>query len=187
MLKATLTLEGTLEQIERAASLLIAGSKIEALSTKLPTVSEMIEATDLPNEAEKRLMTHVANQDVPAEESEAEPEPAKRKHRKKNNKPEKKAASSSLEETPEAAAPALETPSESTPNGKDNGVLPDLETLKGLVVNAVKSARAGGDGAILSFLPTFKKATKLPFVMEAKDEHRAALLDLLTKAGIAVD
>jgi hypothetical protein len=185
MLKATLTLEGTLEQIERAASLLIAGR------TKLPSVSEMIAQTEPEpeplNEAEQRLMTNVNVANDPEPEAEVAPEPAKRKHRKKDKKAAAPATAAPVAETPEAAAPAPETPSESVPNGKDNGTLPDLETLKGLVVNAVKSARAGGDGAILTFLPAFKKTTKLPFVMEAKDEHRAALLDLLTKAGIAVD
>lgn len=66
--------------------------------------------------------------------------------------------------------------------------LPSLEALKAIVTAAVRAAQKGeGSKAILDLLPDFKAKTKLDFVMNAKDEHRPALADLITTAGLALE
>ena len=66
--------------------------------------------------------------------------------------------------------------------------LPSLEALKAIVTAAVRAAQKGeGSKAILDLLPDFKAKTKTDFVMNAKEEHRPALANLLEAAGIAYD
>jgi hypothetical protein len=65
--------------------------------------------------------------------------------------------------------------------------LPPLDTLKAIVTNAVRLAQKGeGSKKILDLLPTFKDTTGLAFVMNALDEHRPALYDLVQAAGLPV-
>jgi hypothetical protein len=65
---------------------------------------------------------------------------------------------------------------------------PDLETLKSLVTSAVKLAMKGeSDRKILDLLPDFKAQTGLDFVMNAKEEHRLALFELLQNAEIPLE
>jgi hypothetical protein len=90
-----------------------------------------------------------------------------------------KAKAKAAKKTAPAPAPEPE-PAVSAPVG-----LPSLEILKGLVTQAVRTAQKGeGSRTILDLLPEFKKATGLNFVMEAKDEHRKALNDLVVSAGL---
>jgi hypothetical protein len=66
--------------------------------------------------------------------------------------------------------------------------LPQLETLKQVVVEAVKQAQKGsGSRKILELLPEFKKSAGIDFVMHATEAHRAALYDLVRQPGIPVD
>lgn len=75
-------------------------------------------------------------------------------------------------------------PGEPTLNGNGEKHLPDLDALKNAVVAAVKATKMGGDTKVLDLLPDFKEKTGLQFVMDAKDEHRQALFDLIQKAGL---
>jgi hypothetical protein len=69
----------------------------------------------------------------------------------------------------------------------DGANLPTLDVLKHAITTAVRLAQKGeGDPKILSHLPAFKTKTGLDFVMHATDDHRAALFELATKAGIAL-
>jgi hypothetical protein len=66
--------------------------------------------------------------------------------------------------------------------------LPSLEALKAVVTAAVRAAqKKEGPTTILDLLPAFKAKTKLDFVMNAKDEHRPALADLIEGAGLALE
>jgi hypothetical protein len=65
--------------------------------------------------------------------------------------------------------------------------LPPLDTLKSVVTAAVRLAQKGeGSKKILDLLPAFKDTTGLAFVMNATDEHRPALYDLVQAAGLPV-
>jgi hypothetical protein len=80
--------------------------------------------------------------------------------------------------TAQAPAPAPEPERE----------LPSLEALKAVVTAAVRAAqKKEGPTTILDLLPAFKAKTKLDFVMNAKDEHRPALADLIEGAGLALE
>ena len=66
--------------------------------------------------------------------------------------------------------------------------LPSLEALKALVTAAVRAAqKKEGPTTILDLLPAFKARTKLDFVMNSQEQHRQALYDLVTQAGVGVD
>ena len=64
--------------------------------------------------------------------------------------------------------------------------LPTIEALKAIVTQAVRKAqKKEGSDKILELLPAFKAKTNLGFIMEATDEHRQALADLIDAAGLA--
>jgi hypothetical protein len=64
--------------------------------------------------------------------------------------------------------------------------LPQLDALKQVVTLAVRQAQKGeGSRTILELLPAFKTKTGLAFVMEAQDQHRPALYELVQAAGLA--
>jgi hypothetical protein len=85
------------------------------------------------------------------------------------------AASTATEVAPPPLATELTVPRE----------LPTLEALKSLVTVAVRAAQKNeGPKTILEILPEFKKTTGLDFVMNAKEEHREALFDLVETAGL---
>jgi hypothetical protein len=84
-----------------------------------------------------------------------------------------------------AAPPAPAPPEPAAPPPPPD--LPPLDTLKAIVTNAVRLAQKGeGSKKILDLLPTFKDTTGLAFVMNALDEHRPALYDLVQAAGLPV-
>jgi hypothetical protein len=63
--------------------------------------------------------------------------------------------------------------------------MPALDVLKQVVTVAVRSAQKnGGPKKILELLPDFKSETGLDFVMNAKEEHRPALFNLVQAAGL---
>jgi hypothetical protein len=63
--------------------------------------------------------------------------------------------------------------------------LPQLDALKQAVTLAVRQAQKGeGSRVILDLLPAFKAKTGLAFVMEAQDQHRLALFELVQEAGL---
>lgn len=65
--------------------------------------------------------------------------------------------------------------------------LPSLDVLKAAITTAVRQAQKGeGDPAILGLLPGFKTETGLPFVMNAQEEHRPALFNLIKQAGLTL-
>ena len=92
---------------------------------------------------------------------------------------------------PEPQPPVAQAPATAIPVAQaaaPERELPSLEALKALVTAAVRAAQKGeGPKAILDLLPAFKAKTKLNFVMEAKDEHRPALADLIEGAGLALE
>jgi hypothetical protein len=64
--------------------------------------------------------------------------------------------------------------------------LPQLDALKQVVTVAVRQAQKGeGSRTILELLPAFKAKTGLAFVMEAQDQHRPALFELVQAAGLS--
>jgi hypothetical protein len=66
--------------------------------------------------------------------------------------------------------------------------LPSLEALKAAVTAAVRAAqKKEGPTTILDLLPAFKAKTKTDFIMNAREEHRPALADLLEAAGLALE
>lgn len=87
-------------------------------------------------------------------------------------------------ETPQAQPVPAPAPA-SAPNGAAAPNLPALKTLVTAVTAAVRMAQKGEfDPAILSLLGPFKEATGLEFVMNATEEHRAALYALVQQAGV---
>ena len=86
------------------------------------------------------------------------------------------------------AVPEPQPPVAQTSAAPAERELPSLEALKAIVTAAVRAAQKGeGPKAILDLLPDFKAKTKLDFVMNAKDEHRPALADLIDTAGLALE
>ena len=66
--------------------------------------------------------------------------------------------------------------------------LPPLESLKQALIAAVRLAQSGeGPTKILDLLPEFKESAGIDFIMDATEAHRAALFDLVQKAGIPVE
>ena len=120
-----------------------------------------------------------------------EPAPAPRSH--------KKARSASPAPTPPEPEPApkvpepqppvvVQAPAAPAPEPEPERELPSLEALKAVVTAAVRAAqKKEGPTTILDLLPAFKSKTKLDFVMNAKDEHRPALADLIESAGVALE
>ena len=120
-----------------------------------------------------------------------EPAPAPRSH--------KKARSASPAPTPPEPEPApkvpepqppvvVQAPAAPAPEPEPERELPSLEALKAVVTAAVRAAqKKEGPTTILDLLPAFKTRTKLDFVMNARDEHRPALADLIEDAGLALE
>ena len=115
-----------------------------------------------------------------------EPAPAPRSH--------KKARSASPAPTPPEPAPNVPEPQPPVtaqapaPEPEPERELPSLEALKAVVTAAVRAAqKKEGPTTILDLLPAFKAKTKLDFVMNAKDEHRPALAELIEGAGLALE
>ena len=120
-----------------------------------------------------------------------EPAPAPRSH--------KKARSASPAPTPPEPEPApkvpepqppvvVQAPAAPAPEPEPERELPSLEALKAVVTAAVRAAqKKEGPTTILDLLPAFKVKTKLDFVMNAKDEHRPALAELIEGAGLALE
>ena len=115
-----------------------------------------------------------------------EPAPAPRSH--------KKARSASPAPTPPEPAPNVPEPQPPVtaqapaPAPEPERELPSLEALKAVVTAAVRAAqKKEGPTTILDLLPAFKAKTKLDFVMNAKDEHRPALAELIEGAGLALE
>jgi hypothetical protein len=66
--------------------------------------------------------------------------------------------------------------------------LPPLEALKHAVIAAVRLAQKGeGPNRIMELLPEFRESAGIGFIMDATEAHRAALFDLVQKAGIPVE
>ncbi len=87
---------------------------------------------------------------------------------------------------PEPQPPVVEAPA-AKPNGAARE-LPSLDALKAVVTAAVRLAQKNeGPKTILDLLPEFKTKTKLDFVMNAKDEHRPALAELIEAAGLPLE
>ena len=117
-------------------------------------------------------------------EPEAEP-PAPPKPKKARNIP-PPAAPEPTPKVPEPQPPVIaQAPA---PEPEPERELPSLEALKAVVTAAVRAAqKKEGPTTILDLLPDFKAKTKLDFVMNAKDEHRPALADLIEGAGLALE
>jgi len=102
-------------------------------------------------------------------------------------KPKKSATKTPAPKPPEETEPEPEPEAipTSAPQPKASEQ-PSLEALKALVTQAVLAARRGNgaEHKITSLLPGFKTRTGLNFVMEAKEEHRGALHDLVVEAGL---
>jgi hypothetical protein len=65
--------------------------------------------------------------------------------------------------------------------------IPSLDAIMQALIPAVRLAQKGeGPRKILDLLPAFKDSSGLDFVMQATEEHREALFDLLQDAGIPV-
>ena len=118
--------------------------------------------------------------------AEPEPTPAPRSHRKRNNASPAPSAPEPAPSVPEPQPPVVaQVPAAPAPQERD---LPSLEALKAAVTAAVRAAqKKEGPTTILDLLPDFKAKTKLDFVMNAKDEHRPALADLIESAGVALE
>jgi hypothetical protein len=109
------------------------------------------------------------------------PEPPKRSH-KGNSGAAKPPAPAPAPEP--VAPPAPAAPKPPAPERE----LPQLDALKQIITNAVRAAQKGeGPKEILALLPGFKKKTGLDFVMNAADEHREALAQLLVEAGVELE
>ena len=117
-------------------------------------------------------------------EPEAEP-PAPPKPKKARNIP-PPAAPEPTPKVPEPQPPVIaQAPA---PEPEPERELPSLEALKAVVTAAVRAAqKKEGPTTILDLLPAFKSKTKLDFVMNAKDEHRPALAELIEGAGLALE
>lgn len=138
--------------------------------------------TDLLNTIEE----HSVDSITPA----PEPEPAPALVATSPPKAKKGATKTPPPAPPVAAAPEPEPEPVPTPAPEPTaapvGETPSLETLKALVTQAVLAARKGNgaEHKITNLLPGFKTKTGLNFVMEAKEEHKAALHDLVIEAGL---
>jgi hypothetical protein len=65
--------------------------------------------------------------------------------------------------------------------------IPSLDAIMQALIPAVRLAQKGeGPRKILDLLPAFKDSSGLDFVMQATEEHREALFDLVLNAGIPV-
>ena len=155
----------------------------------LPIPAQPSTAGDMTTTGEKRITTLAEIFDEQEARREPEPEavasaPAKPK----------KARNASPAPTPPEPAPSVpepqppvvaQVPAAPAPQERE---LPSLEALKAVVTAAVRAAqKKEGPTTILDLLPDFKAKTKLNFVMEAKDEHRPALADLIENAGLALE
>jgi hypothetical protein len=114
-----------------------------------------------------------------------EPAPAPRSHKKTRNASPAPTPPEPAPKVPEPQPPvAAQAPAAPAPERE----LPSLDALKALVTAAVRAAQKGESSkTILDLLPDFKAKTKLDFVMNAKDEHRQALADLIEGAGLALE
>ena len=135
-----------------------------------------------PEEIERIASDTIREKFFPPEaEALSEPTPAPTKSKKARNVP------PSTAPEPRPAVPEPQPPVAQTSAAPERE-LPSLEALKAIVTAAVRAAQKGeGSKAILDLLPDFKAKTKLDFVMNAKDEHRPALADLITTAGLALE
>jgi hypothetical protein len=110
---------------------------------------------------------------IPLAEPEPEPEP----------EPKKAAARSHKSKPVLVPATPAEPEASSTPAPKRE--LPPLDLLKQAITVAVRAAqKSEGPKTILELLPEFKRETGLDFVMNAQEEHREALRDLVEAAGL---
>jgi hypothetical protein len=81
--------------------------------------------------------------------------------------------------------PEPEPQPEPTPAPPAKRELPPLDLLKQAITVAVRAAqKSEGPKTILELLPEFKRETGLDFVMNAQEEHREALRDLVEAAGL---
>ena len=65
--------------------------------------------------------------------------------------------------------------------------IPSLEAIMQALIAAVRLAqKREGPTKILDLLPEFKESAGIGFIMDATEAHRAALFDLVQKAGIPV-
>ena len=121
----------------------------------------------------------------PEPEPEPAPAPAPRSHKKTRNASPAPTPPEPAPSVPEPQPPvAAQAPAAPAPERE----LPSLDALKALVTAAVRAAqKKEGPTTILDLLPAFKAKTKLDFVMNAKDEHRQALADLIEGAGLALE
>jgi hypothetical protein len=115
--------------------------------------------------------------------SEAEPDqapiPAEPKKATRARPSATKAPEPSLPEPEEIELPIPATAAERA--------MPALEVLKQAVTVAVRAAQKnGGPKKILELLPDFKQNTNVDFIMNCREEHRAALYNLVQAAGLDV-
>ena len=125
-----------------------------------------------------------------APERPSPPAPAPRSHKKtRNASPAPTISEPALNPVPEPQPPVVaQAPAAPAPEFEPERELPSLEALKAVVTAAVRAAqKKEGPTTILDLLPAFKAKTKLDFVMNAKDEHRPALADLIEGAGLALE
>jgi hypothetical protein len=109
--------------------------------------------------------------------SEPEPEPEPRKSARSHKSKPALVATSPVEKEPEPVTTATPAPAART--------MPPLDVLKQAVTTAVRAAqKSEGPKTILEMLPLFKKETGLDFVMNAQEEHREALFELVEAAGL---
>jgi hypothetical protein len=121
---------------------------------------------------------------APVREPDPAPEPTLSAPKPKKSAPKTPAPKPPVEPEaePEPEPEAIPTPAPQ-PKASEQ---PSLETLKAMVTQAVLAARKGNgaEHKITALLPVFKAKTGLQFVMEAKEEHRGALHDLVVEAGL---
>ena len=126
-----------------------------------------------------------------------EPAPAPRSHKKARSAspaptpPELEPEPAPAPKVPEPQPPVAQAPATAIPVAQaaaPERELPSLEALKAVVTAAVRAAqKKEGPTTILDLLPAFKTRTKLDFVMNSQEQHRQALYDLVTQAGVGVD
>jgi hypothetical protein len=102
--------------------------------------------------------------------------------------PEPKKATRAKPSATKAAPPEPEPELEpEAPAPRPSANLPPLDVLKQTVTVAVRAAQKnGGPKKILELLPDFKQNTNVDFIMNCKEEHRAALYGLVQEAGLTV-
>jgi hypothetical protein len=154
----------------------------------LPIPAQPSTAGDMTTTGEKRITTlaEIFDEREASLDARREPEPdavasAPAKPKKARNIPPPVAPE------PRPAVPEPQPPVAQTSAAPERE-LPSLEALKAIVTAAVRAAqRKEGPATILDLLPAFKNRTKLDFVMNAREEHRPALADLLEAAGLALE